>query len=63
MEKSELLKGRAEDLKIYTEEEYQKILIFFCNSKHNSSLIHSLMNMKKNMREQISGAFQSIIQW
>ncbi|GMS78300.1 hypothetical protein PENTCL1PPCAC_475, partial [Pristionchus entomophagus] len=31
MEKADLLRGRAEDLKTYSEEEYQKIIIFFCN--------------------------------
>lgn len=60
MEKSELLKGRAEDLKIYTEEEYQKILIFFCNSEYNS-LFHSLMNIKKRWTDFRSVSV--IIQW
>ncbi|VDL66616.1 unnamed protein product [Nippostrongylus brasiliensis] len=30
-EKQELLRMRSEDLKIYTEEEYQKLMIFWAN--------------------------------
>ncbi|KAI6204787.1 Cyclin-C [Aphelenchoides besseyi] len=34
LEKYDLLRERGDDLKIYSEDEYQKILIFFCNFMH-----------------------------
>ncbi|GMR33644.1 hypothetical protein PMAYCL1PPCAC_03839, partial [Pristionchus mayeri] len=53
MEKAEVLRGRAEDLKTYTEEEYQKIVIFFCNMLQTIAFDKSASNNGVSIRMQV----------
>lgn len=41
LEKYDLLRERGEDLRTYSEEEYQKLMIFFCNCKYESCDLHN----------------------